>query len=260
MPKAQSDINDTNIAGKPAAVLPEVTGNELAIRLLVQALARVQGAMEAAKKDSKNPHYKSKYASLHASWLSCRKLLAENGFAVTQLPIMRDEGVVVLHTILYHEAGASIDCIYPVVYQACTAPQLGGALKYARRYSLETIIGITTEDDPEDDDGNTTPAVPEPKPAPKQQKAPSPPPQPTLKDQAVAYMAKIDAAQTPVEFSNAIEEARPLMERLKGVDNGGPWIQRIDEKLDAKRYDLEQKAAAMTAEQEPPTEEKGDEG
>lgn len=244
-------------------------GDELRVRLLVQALSRVQGSLEGAKKDASNPHYKSKYATLHASWKAARKLLHANGFAIVQLPIPAEGGGVMLRTTLYHEDGANLECDYPVTYAPCLAPQLGAALKYARRYTLETVVGITTEDDPEDDDGNAAP-VPSPyRPATKAEqivpRTPNPPSaaaisgaRMTLKDQASAYIEKVSATTTWDQFMQVIADAGDLVERIRQADKTGNWIARINELVDAKRTALEPASDTQQEADEGPGDTVGD--
>lgn len=217
---------------------------EMKVLRLIAALNKVQAVLTPASKDATNPHFKSKYATLASSWEAVRKPLADNGFAVVQTPIMVEGGAVNLHTVLYHIDGANIDCFYPVVYGPAAAPALGAALKYARRYSLETLIGVTTADDAEDDDGNKAPAPP----AQRQQvqRTPNPPApatiegaRPTLKDQAVSYITSIEAAKTWDEFMAAIAAAGDLVERIRAADKSGQWVTRINEVVGKKRDTLE---------------------
>ena len=56
------------------------------INELGAALAKAQGLIEGAKKDSANPFFKSKYADLASVWEACRKHLSDNGLSVTQCP------------------------------------------------------------------------------------------------------------------------------------------------------------------------------
>lgn len=239
MPKS----NEEKIA--TTMVLENLTDEQKTLRLIL-ALNKVQAALSAAKKDATNPHFKSKYATLASVWEAARKPLTDNGFAVVQIPVMQDAGAVSLHTILYHIDGANIDCMYPVVYGPCAAPSLGAALKYARRYSLETVIGITTDDDVEDDDGNKAPAPPPQQPRQQIERAPAAPPparmpgaRPTLQDQATAYITAVEAAKTWDDFMGVIAQAGDLVERIRAADKSGKWITKINEVVEARRDALE---------------------
>lgn len=119
------------------------------IAKLAEALSKAQGAMRNALKDSSNPYFKSNYADLASVSDACRKELAINGLAVSQLPEMRD-GRLVLSYILMHSSGEWL-CGEIEMNPVKSDPQgIGSAITYARRYSLAAIVGIATEDD----DGN----------------------------------------------------------------------------------------------------------
>ena len=52
---------------------------------LAAALAKAQGKIEGAKKDSKNPFFSSTYADLASVWDACHTHLSENELAVVQI-------------------------------------------------------------------------------------------------------------------------------------------------------------------------------
>lgn len=115
---------------------------------LAKALAKAQGAMQGAKKDALNPHFKSKYADLASTWDACRKALSENGLCVVQTnrPMGR-EGVSVITTLIHSESGEwmSGELFVPVSKQ--DAQGFGSALTYGRRYALAAMVGVAAEDD-----------------------------------------------------------------------------------------------------------------
>ena len=102
-----------------------------------------------AKKESVNPHFKSKYADLSSVIDACRKPLGDNGLAFVQL-VSTDKSGVIVTTRLLHSSGESIEasCWLPVVQQ--TPQAYGSAITYGRRYSLAAMVGVAAEDD----DGN----------------------------------------------------------------------------------------------------------
>lgn len=112
---------------------------------LAKALAKAQGQMGHAVKDSLNPHFKNKYADLASVLDAIRKPFSENGLSVSQV-IEGNE----LHTYLMHESGQFIVSKMPIIPQQNTPQAYGSALTYARRYSLSAIAGVTQDDD----DGN----------------------------------------------------------------------------------------------------------
>lgn len=118
---------------------------------LYTAMAKAQGEMEAAAKDSKNPAFNSRYADLAAVWDAVRGPLSKNGLSVIQHPIDVGEKRVGLVTILTHESGQSLRFEYSMpLGDRITAQAVGSAITYARRYSLMAVCGIA----PDDDDGN----------------------------------------------------------------------------------------------------------
>ena len=120
---------------------------------LAKALSIVQGKLTYAKKDSKNPFFKSNYADLESVWDACRDLLASNGLSVSQFPgsYCEIDKSMSLTTVLLHESGEYIsqEMTLPVAKpdpHGCTA-----AVTYMRRVSLAAVTGVVQADD----DGNT---------------------------------------------------------------------------------------------------------
>ncbi len=134
------------------------------IAALAAALAKAQGAMKNAIKDSANPFFKSKYADLAGVADACRDELTVNGLAVMQFPEVV-EGKVLLTYVLAHASGEWVSGILEMTPIKKTRkdekgnvieiiegdPQsIGSVITYARRYSLAALVGVATEDD----DGN----------------------------------------------------------------------------------------------------------
>lgn len=114
------------------------------IAALAPALLKAQMLMGAAKKDAKNPFFKSKYADLGAVMEVCKSALNENGLAALQ-PV--SNGCVI--TRLVHESGEWIeDGGVAIVCAKQNDPQAqGAAISYARRYGLASFLFIPAEDD-----------------------------------------------------------------------------------------------------------------
>ena len=113
---------------------------------LAKALSLAQGQMQAAKKTSENPFFKSRYADLSQIIDVARKPLADNGLAVTQL-IVPELGFAEIQTVLAHESG---EWIASGIRLQPTKPDpqgMGSAITYARRYAYAAILGIASEDD-----------------------------------------------------------------------------------------------------------------
>jgi hypothetical protein len=119
---------------------------------LAEALAKAQGAIEGARRDSSNPFFKSKYADLASVWDACRKALSENSLSVIQTT---DSAVdipdsVIVDTRLCHSSGEWIQGRLVMKPVKADPQGIGSCLTYARRYALSAMVGIA----PEDDDGN----------------------------------------------------------------------------------------------------------
>ncbi len=113
------------------------------------AICKAQSEMGGAVKDSKNPFFKSNYASLTSVWKSCKEALHSNGLSVIQSPIESD-GRIGVETLLLHESGQFITDKFTLGVKKQNDPQAdGSSVTYARRYALMSFVGIC----PVDDDG-----------------------------------------------------------------------------------------------------------
>lgn len=143
---------------------------------LAKALAQAQGEMTPASKDATNPHFKNRYADLASVWDACRAPLSKHGLAVSQLTARREDGSVLLTTLLMHSSGEFIGS-YLSARPAQENPQvIGSILTYLRRYALASIVGVVADDD--DGEAATVPTrKPSQEPArASQPAAPSSPP------------------------------------------------------------------------------------
>ena len=114
------------------------------------ALSKAQSEMGKGLKDSNNPFYKSKYASLSSVWSAISDALAINGLSITHHTEPSEKGVMI-NTVLRHKSGQYIESGFMFFPAAKLDPQgFGSALTYARRYQLSALVGVCTDDD----DGN----------------------------------------------------------------------------------------------------------
>jgi len=129
---------------------------------LLDALSRVQGKVENAKKLSKNPHFKSNYSDLATIWDCIREPFAAEGLSVLQLPCEAPAGHVGLLTVVGHKSGQSIrERFFLALKDSSNPQQAGSAFTYMKRYALLGVAGIASEDD----DGNAATGRPGPAPA-----------------------------------------------------------------------------------------------
>lgn len=133
------------------------------IDTLAAALAKAQGAMEAAERDRANPEFRHKYATLSALWAAARKPLSDNGLALVQDVPEQEDGALEVTTLLLHTSGQWLkgNIRLPVLGQPLrgggrgpiTAQSIGSAITYGRRYGLAAMLGVVADEE-SDDDGN----------------------------------------------------------------------------------------------------------
>lgn len=116
------------------------------IHEIAGALAKAQGAIAGASKDSANPFFKSKYADLASVWDACRGPLSENGIAIIQSPSAEGAAVTV-STLMVHTSGQWIRNTLTVSAKEDTPQAIGSAITYLRRYVLQSLAGVAPEDD-----------------------------------------------------------------------------------------------------------------
>lgn len=119
------------------------------IKALALALCKAQAEMGGASKAKENPFFKQKYADLPAVVMAIKEPFANNGLSYAQFPI-EDNGRIGVETILMHESGEYLSNSFTVQLTKQDAQGAGSAITYCRRYGLQAVAGIPSEDD----DGN----------------------------------------------------------------------------------------------------------
>ena len=119
------------------------------IKELAAAMSKAQGEMGGAIKGANNPFFKSKYSDLSSVVQAVKEPFANNGLSYVQFPIEENERIGI-ETILMHKSGEWLSNKFTVKLSKQDAQGAGSALTYCRRYSLQAIAGIPSEDD----DGN----------------------------------------------------------------------------------------------------------
>ena len=121
------------------------------IKELATALAKAQGEIKGAVKDSSNPFFNSKYADLTSVVEAIRSAFSKNGLSYVQTVEPSEKSEVRVSTTILHASGEWFDSgILALPVAKADAQGYGSALTYARRYSLSAAVGVA----PEDDDGN----------------------------------------------------------------------------------------------------------
>lgn len=127
------------------------------IQALAKALVTFHVKVDKVNKDSNNPFFKSKYASLSNILDVIDTPLNECGLSILQMPSGEHE----LTTILLHESGEYIGDTYRMTPTKNDPQGLGSAITYQRRYALGAILSLNID---EDDDGNEASKPSEKKP------------------------------------------------------------------------------------------------
>ena len=116
---------------------------------IAKALCKAQSEMMGAAKDAKNPFFKSNYADLSSVVKAVKEPFSNNGLSYSQFPITSELGAGV-STILMHTSGEFLQSELILPLSKKDAQGAGSAITYARRYALQSLAGIPSEDD----DGN----------------------------------------------------------------------------------------------------------
>lgn len=113
---------------------------------LVQALA----ALDNVKANKINPAFKARYVSLDALLDAIKPVLLDHDLALIQT-LVSSEGKVGVSTAFLHTSGERFDFgTLLVKADGLTPQQVGGAITYLRRQSIQTACGISVD---LDDDG-----------------------------------------------------------------------------------------------------------
>jgi hypothetical protein len=119
------------------------------ITSLSKSLVDFHGQMGKVAKDSVNPHFRNKYASLSTIIEAVTPILHGCGLSIIQMPCGSNE----ITTILLHVSGEYISSTYQMPVQKQNDPQaLGSAITYARRYAIGAFLSLNID---EDDDANS---------------------------------------------------------------------------------------------------------
>jgi len=122
------------------------------------ALVKFHAQMGKVSKDTVNPFFKNKYASLSNIIEAVTPHLTANGLTIVQMPTQ--DG---LETLLLHESGEYIGSTSTIAAKDASNPQaVGSAITYARRYAIGAVLSLNID---EDDDANAAATPPKNIPA-----------------------------------------------------------------------------------------------
>jgi hypothetical protein len=114
-------------------------------------LVGCMNAIPSIHKDSLNPHFRAKFASLDAIMTKVKPILDKHNFCL--LPdVWSLDGSMAMRMKLMHTSGEFIES--SVFRMAITNPSnqgQGSTQSYLRRYSICSFLNITTDDESDDD-------------------------------------------------------------------------------------------------------------
>lgn len=126
---------------------------------LAAALCKAQGEMPAVPKDSTNPHFKSKFASLDGIIDRTKPVLARHGLAIVQGAAGEAApGTVGVEMMLLHSSGEYLLSSVTMPLAKNDPQGVGSAITYGRRYLVAAMLSLAAD---EDDDGNSSSHKPE---------------------------------------------------------------------------------------------------
>jgi hypothetical protein len=180
------------------------------IQNLAKALCSFQSSVGKVKKDSANPFFKSKYASLSNILDAIQDPLASAGLSFSQFPT----GESGLTTILMHsESGEFLMETY-IMRPVKVDPQgIGSAITYQRRYALGAVLGLNIDDD---DDANAA------SDQSKQQKADS-------KAKPTKKVDIMDGLMDAIEGAVTMDELVEIWEGNKSLHKNDTFLKAMNE-------------------------------
>lgn len=132
---------------------------------IATALAKAQSEITSASKDSKAHAYK--YADLGAVIEAVKGALNRNGISFTQMIEESDKDSVKVTTLLLHSSGQFLGSTgstgIPEMRGCNEAQRAGAAQSYLKRYQLQALTGLPTEDNDASSEGFSKAKVDAPK-------------------------------------------------------------------------------------------------
>jgi hypothetical protein len=144
---------------------------------LASALVKAQSEIEGAKRDSKAHGYS--YSDLATVIAAVKPALNKHGLSFTQLIEESESNSVKVTTLLLHSSGQYLGSTgsteIPEMKGCNLAQRAGAAQSYLKRYQLQALTGLPTEDNDASSEGFSSKKESDSKPAAKQEAGPTKP-------------------------------------------------------------------------------------
>lgn len=164
---------------------------------LALALLSAQKEIKAAKKD--NQAYGYSYSDLGTVMEAVKEPLNKNGISFVQLIEESDKDNVKVTTLLIHSSGQYLGSTgstgIPEMNKINLTQRAGAAQSYLKRYQLQALTGLPTEDNDANSDGK--PAEPKKSASSGEGKAPQETPKNTGTPKKSAFAPKNKLAESP---------------------------------------------------------------
>lgn len=107
-----------------------------------------QNEVESVTRNAKNPQFASKkYADISAIIEEIKEPLFNNNLSFVQFPGTNENGALTMTTRIMHNSGEYMESTFSMTPTQNTPQGVGSCITYMRRYSLSSILGLSTEDD-----------------------------------------------------------------------------------------------------------------
>jgi hypothetical protein len=122
------------------------------IEQIFDALSKAQAEMSGAPKDKRaqikneKANYTYAYSDLESVMEACRPALNKYGICVVQ-PVATNGNRITVTTLLGHKSGQWMAADLVMTSMAGTPQGLGSTITYGRRYGLQSMAGVASEDD-----------------------------------------------------------------------------------------------------------------
>ena len=116
---------------------------------IYKALNEIKQELGKVQRTGNNPHFKSKYMTLAGIYEAIGNKFTEKGLTFIQYPEYKEldnKPLPILTTVISDDSGKELRFETPFIGVG-NMQQLGGAITYARRYSIVSLLGILETDD-----------------------------------------------------------------------------------------------------------------
>jgi hypothetical protein len=114
---------------------------------IAKAVIAFESEQITLKKDGKNTYLDAQYSTLENLINSTRKELIKHGLAIVSSSDEGSMGCIKTTTRLIHSSGEWIEVDIPILVAKQDPQSCGSAITYGRRYGLQGLLNLPSEDD-----------------------------------------------------------------------------------------------------------------